>query len=44
MIGDPYTDADFASVAEAVKNKTEMDALIAYLQDLGKYGPKENQP
>ena len=44
MIGDPYTDADFASVADAVKNKTEMDALIAYLQDLGKYGPKETQP
>lgn len=43
-IGDPYTDADFQSVAEAVKGKTEMDALIAYLQDLGKYGPKENQP
>jgi cytochrome c oxidase cbb3-type subunit 2 len=43
-IGDPYTDADFASVADAVKGKTEMDALIAYLQDLGKYGPKENQP
>ena len=44
MVGDPYTDADFASVADAVKGKTEMDALIAYLQDLGKYGPKENQP
>ncbi|MEP6483154.1 MAG: cytochrome-c oxidase, cbb3-type subunit II [Rudaea sp.] len=43
-IGDPYTDADFASIAEAVKGKTEMDALIAYLQDLGKYGPKEDQP
>jgi cytochrome c oxidase cbb3-type subunit 2 len=43
-IGDPYTAADFASVAEAVKGKSEMDALIAYLQDLGKYGPKEDTP
>jgi cytochrome c oxidase cbb3-type subunit 2 len=43
-VGLPYTDADYKSVAEAVKGKTEMDALIAYLQDLGKYGPKENAP
>jgi cytochrome c oxidase cbb3-type subunit 2 len=42
MVGLPYTDADYASVTEAVKGKTEMDALVAYLQDLGKYGPKEN--
>ena len=42
-IGDPYTDADFAGVAEAVKGKTEMDALIAYLQGLGKFAPKETQ-
>jgi cytochrome c oxidase cbb3-type subunit II len=42
MVGLPYTDADYASVAEAVKGKTEMDALVAYLQDLGKYGPKES--
>lgn len=41
-VGLPYTDADYASVSEAVKGKTEMDALVAYLQDLGKYGPKEN--
>jgi cytochrome c oxidase cbb3-type subunit 2 len=42
MVGLPYTDADYASVSEAVKGKTEMDALVAYLQDLGKYGPKES--
>jgi len=42
MVGLPYTEADYASVAEAVKGKTEMDAVVAYLQDLGKYGPKEN--
>ncbi len=34
-LGEPYTDADIAGAAEAVKGKTEMDALIAYLQGLG---------
>jgi len=43
-VGDPYTSADFASVKAAVSGKTEMDALIAYLQDLGKFAPKETQP
>jgi len=35
MLGDPYTDADVAAAAAAVAGKTEMDALIAYLQNLG---------
>lgn len=35
MLGDPYTDADFASIKETVNGQTEMDALIAYLQGLG---------
>jgi cytochrome c oxidase cbb3-type subunit II len=35
MVGVPYTDADVAGAAEAVKGKTELDALIAYLQVLG---------
>jgi cytochrome c oxidase cbb3-type subunit 2 len=35
MVGVPYTDADFAGAAAAVKGKTEMDAIIAYLQVLG---------
>ncbi|MCB5195143.1 cytochrome-c oxidase, cbb3-type subunit II [Deefgea salmonis] len=34
-LGEPYTDAEIAGAAEAVKGKTEMDALIAYLQGLG---------
>jgi len=34
-IGVPYTDADIDGAADAVKNKTEMEALIAYLQGLG---------
>ena len=34
-IGVPYTDADIAGAAEAVAGKSELDALIAYLQGLG---------
>jgi cytochrome c oxidase cbb3-type subunit 2 len=34
-LGVPYTDEDIAGAADAVKGKTEMDALIAYLQNLG---------
>ena len=34
-LGVPYTDADIAGATEAVKGRTEMDALIAYLQVLG---------
>jgi cytochrome c oxidase cbb3-type subunit II len=34
-LGDPYSDADIASAPSAVSNKTEMEALIAYLQGLG---------
>jgi cytochrome c oxidase cbb3-type subunit 2 len=34
-LGDPYSDADIASAPAAVDGKTEMDALIAYLQGLG---------
>ncbi len=36
MLGDPYSDADIASAAAALDGKTNMDALIAYLQGLGK--------
>nr|WP_315427967.1 cytochrome-c oxidase, cbb3-type subunit II [uncultured Albidiferax sp.] len=35
-VGVPYTDAEIAGGAEAVKGKTEQDALIAYLQVLGR--------
>jgi len=35
MVGVPYTEADFAGAAAAVHGKTEMDAVIAYLQVLG---------
>ncbi len=33
--GVPYTDDDIAGAEEAVKGKTEMQVLIAYLQSLG---------
>ena len=35
VVGVPYTDEDIAMAAEQVKGKTEADALIAFLQDLG---------
>jgi cytochrome c oxidase cbb3-type subunit 2 len=34
-IGVPYTDADIAGAAAAVEGKTELDALVTYLQGLG---------
>ncbi|MFO1466411.1 MAG: cytochrome-c oxidase, cbb3-type subunit II [Steroidobacteraceae bacterium] len=34
-LGDPYSDADISGAPKAVEGKTELDALIAYLQGLG---------
>ncbi len=34
-VGVPYTDAEIAQAQDELKDKTEMDALIAYLQGLG---------
>lgn len=34
-LGDPYSDADIAAAPAAVEGKSELDALIAYLQGLG---------
>jgi len=34
-VGVPYTDADIQGAAELVRGKSEMEALIAYLQGLG---------
>jgi cytochrome c oxidase cbb3-type subunit 2 len=33
--GHPYSDEDIANAPRAVEGKTEMDALIAHLQNLG---------
>jgi cytochrome c oxidase cbb3-type subunit 2 len=34
-LGVPYTDDDIAGAAASVKGKTELDALVSYLQVLG---------
>ncbi len=34
-LGDPYTDDDIAQAPQALAGKTEQDALIAYLQEMG---------
>lgn len=34
-LGAPYTDAEIAGAEAALAGKTELDALVAYLQDLG---------
>jgi cytochrome c oxidase cbb3-type subunit 2 len=35
MLGVPYTDEDIANAPAAVRDQTEQDALIAYLQGMG---------
>ena len=35
LLGDPYTDEQLAGAAAAVEGRSEMDAIIAYLQELG---------
>jgi cytochrome c oxidase cbb3-type subunit II len=39
QLGDPYSDADIEGVGAAVEGKTELDAVVAYLQGLGKHAP-----
>jgi len=40
-LGDPYTDAEINSAPAALQGKTEQDALIAFLQGLGKHAPRD---
>jgi len=35
MLGEPYSDEEIDAAADAVRNRTEMEALVAYLQGLG---------
>lgn len=35
VVGVPYTDAEIAAAPEQLKGKTELDAMVAYLQGLG---------
>jgi cytochrome c oxidase cbb3-type subunit 2 len=39
-VGDPYSEEEIAGAPAAVDGKTELDAVVAYLQNLGKNGPK----
>ena len=42
LVGVPYSPEDIAKAQEALKGKTEMDALVAYLQVLGTALKKSN--
>jgi len=35
-LGDPYSEADIAAAPERVQGKTELEAVVAYLQGLGR--------
>ncbi|MEQ1511918.1 MAG: cytochrome-c oxidase, cbb3-type subunit II [Lysobacteraceae bacterium] len=39
-LGDPYTQAEIDGAVEAVQGKNELDAVVAYLQGLGKHAPR----
>ena len=43
-LGAPYADADFDAIGPALEGKTEMDAMIAYLQGLGVRGASGAAP
>lgn len=40
-LGDPYSDDEIAQAPEQLVGKTELDAVVAYLQGLGRHAPKE---
>jgi cytochrome c oxidase cbb3-type subunit 2 len=42
-LGDPYSDQQIEGAAAALQGRTEMDALIAYLQGLGKHAPRPGE-
>jgi cytochrome c oxidase cbb3-type subunit 2 len=44
MLGTPYTDAQIAAAPTDVEGKSELDALIAYLQSLGLARPRGAVP
>jgi cytochrome c oxidase cbb3-type subunit 2 len=35
MLGDPYSETEIADAPDVVRDKTELDALVAYLQGMG---------
>ena len=38
-LGEPYTDAEVEGAAASLVDKTELDAVVAYLQGLGRHAP-----
>jgi cytochrome c oxidase cbb3-type subunit 2 len=40
-LGDPYTQAQIDNAAAELDGRTEQDALVAYLQGLGKHAPRD---
>ena len=40
-LGDPYSQAQIDNAAAELDGKTEQDALVAYLQGLGKHAPRD---
>ena len=43
-LGHPYSDEDIAAAPAALEGRTELDALVAYLQSLGRSMAGEPQP
>ncbi len=43
MLGHPYSDDEIANAAASLTDKTQLDALVAYLQDLGTAAPRSYQ-
>jgi len=41
-LGDPYLDEEIESAPAALEGKTELDAVIAYLQGLGRNAPRSS--
>jgi cytochrome c oxidase cbb3-type subunit 2 len=39
-LGDPYTDEQIEAAPADVHGRTEMEAIIAYLQGLGRHAPR----
>ena len=39
-LGDPYSDEQIQQAASDVRGKTELDAVVAYLQGLGRHAPR----
>jgi cytochrome c oxidase cbb3-type subunit 2 len=43
-LGHPYTEADISAAPALLEGKTELDAVIAYLQSLGRGSQVRSQP